>query len=116
MISQLYVVPPRDVFSKETVPPNMGSRGDQVNEADGFGLTQTKSFIVMLWLHPTASVINIPISSHELPVNISEWVLPLPAGEPFTYQTQLLPKGFEVLVNVTDRGEQPLVVLVVKLG
>ena len=90
--------------------------GDHEKDADGFGFTQTKSVMVMLWLQPAASVIIIPISSQALPVNVSEWVLPLPAGVPFTYQTQLLPKGFEVFVNVTESGEQPFVVLAVKLG
>jgi hypothetical protein len=58
----------------------------------------------------------IPISSQELPVKISLSVFPFPAGVPFTYHTQLLPSGLEVFVNVTERGEQPFVVLVVKLG
>jgi hypothetical protein len=90
--------------------------GDHTNDAEGFGFTQTKSVIVILWLHPTASVIIFPMSSHELPVKISLSVLPLPAGLPFTYQTQLLPKGFEVFVKVTERGEQPSVALAAKLG
>jgi hypothetical protein len=94
----------------------MGSIGNQLKDAEGFGFTHTKSVIVILWLQPAASVIIIPMSSHELPVNISLCVFPFPAGDPFTYQTQLLPSGLEVFVKVTERGEQPLVVLAVKLG
>jgi hypothetical protein len=58
----------------------------------------------------------MPISEQEVPVNISLNEFPFPAGAPSTYQTQLLPSGFDVFVNVTDIGEQPSVVLAEKLG
>ena len=48
LMSHVYVVPPIEVFSNDTVPPRMGSIGDHENDADGFGLTQTKSVIVIL--------------------------------------------------------------------
>ena len=70
----------------------------------------------MVALQPAASVIMIPISEQELPSNKLLNVLPLPAETPSKYQTQLLPNGFDVFVKLTERGEQPVVELVVKLG
>jgi hypothetical protein len=58
----------------------------------------------------------IPTSEHEFPVNKLLKVFPLPEGAPSRYQTQLLPNGFDVLVKLTDKGEQPVVALVEKLG
>jgi hypothetical protein len=115
-MSQSYVNPPIEVFSKETVSPNRGSKGDHEKDAEGLGDAHTKSVIVIFWLQPTASVTIIPISEQELPVNISLYEFPFPAGTPSTYHTQLLPSGLEVFVNVTDRGEHPSVTLAVKLG
>jgi hypothetical protein len=96
--------------------PEVGSEGVQENEADGFETTHTTSFWVMVALQPAASVIMIPISEQEFPSNKLLNVLPLPEETPSTYQTQLLPNGFEVFVKLTESGEQPVVELVVKLG
>jgi hypothetical protein len=58
----------------------------------------------------------IPISEHEFPSNKLLNVFPLPTGLPSRYQTQLLPRGLDVLVKLTDSGEQPVEELVEKLG
>ena len=115
-IFQMYDTPPSEALLKNKVLPDVGSEGVQENDADGFETAHTKSFCVIVALQPAASVIIIPISEHEFPVNKLLNVFPLPEGAPSRYQTQLLPKGFDVLVKLTDKGEQPVVALVVKLG
>jgi hypothetical protein len=113
---QLYVTPPKDRLSKKTVLPDVGSTGLQLKDAEGLDTTQTTSFCVIVALHPAASVTIIPTSEHEFPSNKLLNVFPFPEGAPSRYQTQLLPSGLDVLVKLTDKGEQPVVALVEKLG